>query len=296
MLSAHAINGESPAWCAEERVLYWIDVREPSLHRFDPATGRDQFWLLPSRVGCVAPGGNGKVLLALRDGIGWLDCANGALHMLAPVPFDPRQFFSNDGKCDPQGRFWFGPMYEPLTPAPAAEPPASPLVRFDAATRQCVPQTRIVNVSNGLAWSVDGRTMYHSDTKRKTIYTYEFDGVAGTLGERRQFAVVDTPGDGGPDGGAVDSEDCYWSAIYGAGKLLRFDPDGKLEREVVLPVKNPTMPAFGDAGLCTLYVTSARQVKSRFGRWLHPHDGGIYAFETPVPGLPTHPAQAAYFT
>lgn len=295
VLPAHAINGESPAWCAQEQVLYWIDVREPSLHRFDPATGHDESWLLPSRVGCAVPGGGGKVLLALRDGVGWLDCTSGALHMLAPVPFDPRQFFSNDGKCDPQGRLWFGPMYEPLDPAPATEPAASPLLRFDAASRRCLPQTRAINVSNGIAWSADGRTMYHSDTKEKTIYTYEFDGVAGTLGERRCFAVVDAPGEGGPDGGAIDSEGCYWSAIYGAGKLLRFDPDGRVEREINVPVRNPTMPAFGGSDLRTLYLTSARQLKSPLGRWFHPREGGIFAFQAPVPGLPIHLASAAYF-
>ncbi len=295
MLAAHAINGESPAWSVAEQVLYWIDVREPSLHRFDPATGKDQFWRLPSWIGCAVPGTGGRVLMALRDGVGWLNVADGELHMLAPVPFDPRQFFSNDGKCDPQGRFWFGPMYEPLAPAPPTEPDASPLLRFDAATRRCVPETHAVNVSNGIAWSADGRTMYHSDTKQKTVYTYAFDPTTGTVGERRQFAVVDAPGEGGPDGGAVDSEGCYWSAIYGAGKLLRFDPDGKVEREVAMPVRNPTMPAFGGSDLQTLYVTSARQSGSRLHRWLSPHDGGLFALEAPARGLPTHLASSDYF-
>ena len=295
VLAAHALNGESPAWSVSEQLLYWVDVREPSLHRFDPASGRDEFWRLPARVGCAVPGNGGRVLLALRDGIAWLNCVDGALRMLAPVPFDPRQFFSNDGKCDPQGRFWFGPMYEPLAPAPAAEPTANPLLRFDATDRRCVPQAHAANVSNGIAWSPDGRTMYHSDTKQKTIYAYEFDAAAGTVGERRRFAVVDARGDGGPDGGAVDSEGCYWSAIYGGGKLLRFDPDGRVEREVILPVRNPTMPAFGGPDLRTVYVTSARQIRARVGRWLRPREGGIFAFEAPVPGLPTSPAADAYF-
>ena len=215
--------------------------------------------------------------------------------MVAPVPFDPCRFFSNDGKCDPQGRLWFGPMYEPLAPPPAAEPAASPLLRFDAATRRCVPQTHAVNVSNGIAWSADGRTMYHSDTRKKTIYTYDFDGATGTLGERRQFAVVDTSGQGGPDGGAVDSEGCYWSAIYGAGKLLRFDPEGRVEREVAMPVRNPTMPAFGGPDLRTLYVTSARRANGRWDRWLHPRDGGVFAFQGPAPGLAASLASAVYF-
>ncbi len=296
ILSANASNGESPAWSVAESRLYWVDTKHPSLHRFDPATGNDECWLLPSTVGCAVPGTDARVLVALRDGIGRVDCTTGELRMLAPVPFDARRFTSNDGKCDPQGRLWFGPMYTPLGPRSENEKDAGPLLRFDPTTRRCVPMPLEVSVSNGLAWSPDGRTMYHADTRTRTIYTYEFDGRDGTLGERRRFAVVDEPGGGGPDGAAMDSEGCYWSAIYGAGKLLRFDPDGKVEREVLIPVRNPTMPAFGGADWRTVFVTTARQSESAFNRIVHPNEGGLFAFEAPAPGLPTHLASDAYFT
>ena len=296
VLSAHAANGESPAWSEAENQLYWVDTKHPSLHRFDPVTGKDECWLLPSTVGCAVPGAGGRVLVTLRSGVGRVDCATGELRMLAPVPFDARRFTSNDGKCDPQGRLWFGPMYAPLPPQPENELDAGPLLRFDAATLRCVRMRHEVTVSNGLAWSPDGCTMYHADTKTKTIYTFEFDGRDGTLGERRRFAVVEESGGGGPDGGAMDSEGCYWSAIYGAGKLLRFDPDGKVEREIPMPVRNPTMPAFGGADWRTIYVTTARQSESAANRVIHPHEGGLFAFEAPAPGIPTHLAAEGYFT
>lgn len=297
VLAAHSINGESPVWSAAENCLYWVDVQEPSLHRFDPATGKDQSWLMPSWIGCAALGTAGRVLVALRGSLGWLDTRTGELTMLIHVPFDSRRFFSNDGKTDPQGRFWFGPMGQPLDERFAENlAQTNPLYRFDHVNHRLVPTGQPVAVSNGLAWSADGKTMYHSATKEKTIYTYEFDGRDGSLGERRHFATVEAPDSGGPDGGATDTEGCYWSAIFGAGKLLRFDSDGKVEREVAFPVPNPTMPAFGGPGLRTVYVTSARKSTSTVQKVLHPHDGGVFAFEAPAPGVPVALADDAYFT
>ena len=294
-LSARAINGESPTWCAPEQRLYWIDVKKPAVHRFDPATGQDESWTLPCWIGCAVPGGAGRVLTALRDGVAWLDCQTGELHMLAPSPFDTRSFSANDGKCDPQGRFLFGTMYHPLDPAPTRASHATPVFRFNAATRRFDPLTRDITESNGMAWSPDGRTMYHSDTKQRTIHAFDFDADTGALTNRRLFATVEAPDDGGPDGGTVDSEGCYWSAVYGTGKLVRFDPDGKIEREIILPVPNPTMPAFGGVDWRTLYVTTARRREADWNELLHPHDGAIFSFEAPAPGLPPFLADDSYF-
>ena len=295
VLNARAINGESPAWSADEKKLYWIDVRKPSVHRFDPTTGKDEHWILPSWIGCVVPDGKGRVLMAFRGGIAWLDCQTGDMHPLAHPHFDPRQFSANDGKCDPQGRFLFGTMYHPLHPAPALDPKAGPIVRFDARTRRCDILSGDIKESNGMAWSPDGRTMFHSSTTENKIYRFDFDPVTGNISNRRLFATVDAPNNGGPDGGAVDSEGCYWSAVYGTGKLLRFDPGGKIEREIMMPVPNSTMPTFGDDDLRTIYVTTARRHESNWNELLHPHDGAIFAFEAPAPGLPTNLAADAYF-
>jgi sugar lactone lactonase YvrE len=289
VLSAQAINGESPAWSASEKRLYWIDVKKPAMHRFDPATKQDEWWELPSWIGCAVPDGTGRVLMALRDGIGWLDCPTGELHMLAPAPFDARQNSANDGKCDPHGRFLFGTMSHPLHPIPTRAPKAYPVFRFDAATMRCVPLTRDITESNGMAWSPDGRTMYHSATKQKTIHAFDFDARDGLLTNRRLFARVEAPG------GAVDSEGFYWSCVFGTGKLLRFDPEGQIEREIVMPVLNPTMPAFGGEDLRTLYVTTARRNESALNELLHAEDGNLFAFEAPAPGAPCALADNAYF-
>ncbi|MDQ6925280.1 MAG: SMP-30/gluconolactonase/LRE family protein, partial [Candidatus Eremiobacteraeota bacterium] len=132
----------------------------------------------------------------------------------------------------------------------------APLHRIEPNGAQ-VAKTATVRISNGLAWSADERTMYHADTMAQEVYAYDvLDADGGILGERRTFARVETPR-GGPDGAATDTDGCYWTAVYAAGKVVRFTPDGRVEREVRIPVPNVTMIAFGGADLRTAYVTSA---------------------------------------
>ena len=121
--------------------------------------------------------------------------------------------------------------------------------------------------SNGLAWSPDGHTMYWTDTKLSTVFAFDFDPQAGNLSRRRVFASFPPKQDGGrwttyggrPDGGAVDSEGCYWAACFEGQRLARFAPDGDLLQSVALPVRCPTMPCFGGDDLRTLYVTTSRE-------------------------------------
>ena len=136
---------------------------------------------------------------------------------------------------------------------------------------------------NGLAWSPDGRTMYHCDTRAATIWRYAHDPATGELGERRVFTVVD-PAWGRPDGAAVDAEGCYWSCGVGAGRINRFDPEGRLMGYVPLPVSHPTMPCFGGDGLRTLYVTSLRAGLSAEALTQTPLAGGVFAVAAGVSG------------
>lgn len=287
VLDARALNGESPTWCPERRRLFWVDMREPSLHEFDPATGRDESWVMPAWIGGYGLEAGGAVV-ALRTGLHRFDFETGALDHLAPPPCDSRRFLLNDGKCDPAGRFLVGPMYHPLAPGdrqPGAAP-AAPLWRYDGGGRW-TGVTEPVGTSNGLAWSPDGRTMYHADTQQRTIWTYDYDLATGAIAGKRVFARVEEGGqEGGPDGAAVDRDGFYWCAVFGGGCLLRFDPGGRLERRVAMPVQFPTMPAFGGERLDTVYVTSATWPLSEEDRRRRPEEGGLFAFAAPVPGLP----------
>ena len=293
VLRAGAITGETPIWSEREARLYWVDIQEPALHRFDPETGHDEHWTLPAWVGCYAlgedaDGGTGRVLVALRTGLAWLDLGTGALAHAAAPPYDPRRFFANDGRGDPQGRFWFGPMHQPYDDVPKGGPDRLPLWRYDPATGEYTAMTDPVGTSNGLAWSPDGRTMYHSDTDQKRIWTYRFHGDEGRLSDKRVFAEVWTPGFGGPDGGCVDADGYYWAAIFNGGRVIRFDPTGRIEREVEMPVQYPTMCAFGGPDGRTAYVTSASKPLSPDERERRPLAGALFSFEAPAPGLPAH--------
>jgi sugar lactone lactonase YvrE len=289
VLTAGALNGEGPSWCSERGRLFWIDVRAATLHLFDPATGQDECWAMPAWIGAYGLT-EGGALVALRTGLYRFELATGALDFLAPSPCDPRRFFLNDGTCDPAGRFLVGAMYEPLAPGErqADAPRAAPLWRYDGAGGW-EGLTDPVSVSNGLAWSPDGRTMYHADTKQRLIWAYDYDPPSGAVGGKRVFARVEE-GDG-PDGAAVDRDGFYWCAVFGGGCLLRFDPAGRLERRVPVPARYPTMPAFGGADLGTVFVTSANNPLPPEERLRHPDEGALFAFPAPVPGLPAQLAK-----
>lgn len=283
VLKAQALNGESPVWDAASGRLFWQCLREPALHVFDPRTGQDSAWEMPAALGAFALTDTGAVV-ALSTGLFDFTFADGALRFLAPPPFDPRRFVFNDGGLDRQGRLWIGPMYEPLQPGDASPAPReAPFWRYDGGGRWHA-GTRPVKTANGLAFSPDGRTMYYGDTLQKTLWAADYDPALGQPVNERVFARVEEGT--GPDGASVDAEGFLWCAIHGAGKVLRFDPQGRVEREVRMPVQYPTMPTFGGDDLRTVYVTSANHTLSPEERRQRPEEGNLFAFEAPVAGLP----------
>lgn len=287
-LEARALNGESPRWNSSDQCLYWVDTRAPSLHVFDPTNKSDRSWEMPSWAGCHVLTETGSVL-ALRTGLFELEFQTGALHQIGFPPYDTRRFIFNDGGCDPAGRFVVGEMYLPLAPGDEREaaPDEKPLFRFnpDGSWFDMAAPTK---TSNGLAWSPDGKTMYQSDTASKTIFAFDYEVESGEATNRRRFASVETHNEHhGPDGAGVDRDGFYLCAVFGEGCLLRFDPDGTLERRIEMPVQYPTMPAFGGPHLSTVFVTSANWMIDERDRASRPLEGGLFSFEAPAPGLPT---------
>jgi len=285
VLECRALNGERPAWDAARRRLYWVDIREPALHEFDPATGRDRSWEMPAWIGCYALTARGAHV-ALRTGLFALDFESGHLRFLAPSPFDPRRFNFNEGDCDRQGRFWAGIMYLPLRPGDQREdvPKTLPFWRYDRGDWHA--GTLPVQTANSLAWSPDGRRMFFSDTDRKTIWVCDYDIARGAAENPRIHAEIGKEDGGGPDGVAMDRDGFLWCAVYGGGRLVRLDPEGRVERTVTMPVRFPTMPAFGGEALDTIFVTSANWSLSEEERKRHPLEGNLFAFDAPAPGLP----------
>jgi sugar lactone lactonase YvrE len=278
VLDIRASLGECAIWSASEGVLYWVDINAPSLNRFDPATGRNVAMPMPSSIGCFALRRDGGFVVALRNGL-WLAASDGSIERkVAGAPFDPAHHRFNDGRCDRQGRFLAGSMNEKRDANTAA------LHRLDSDWTLTTVLDDMM-ISNGLAWSPDGRTMYHADTPTRTVSAYDYDVRTGTPSNRRVFARWTADGDR-PDGCTVDSAGCYWSAFYRGGKVVRVSPDGRTLAEIPIPAMCPTMCALGGPDLRTLFVTTARQQRPDEELARLPQSGGIFALRVDVPGLP----------
>ena len=280
VVDAHAMTGEGPVWCEHEQVLWWVDIDGCLLHRFDPAGGEDRHWSLGEEIGCLALRETGGLVLALKSGFAYFDPMTGALDRLAdPEADEPCNRF-NDGACDTRGRFWAGTMRMHKH----GIQPTGAVYRLDP-DGTC---TRMMDgfwTINGMAFSPDGRRFYFSDStaKIRTIWVADYDPETGTMGERRVF--FDTRDLAGrPDGGAVDAEGYYWMAGIGGGELVRFTPDGAVDRILPMPVRRPTKLAFGGADLATGFVTSLGG-----NNWQEsgdaPEAGGLFALPLGVRGL-----------
>jgi sugar lactone lactonase YvrE len=276
VLDARASLGECPVWSVADQALFWVDINAPTLNRFDPASGTNTAWPMPASIGCFALRMRGGFVAALRDGIWFVDRDGRLERRVADAPYDPAHHRFNDGRADAQGRFWAGSMNE------RRDANSATLYRLDTDLKLSPVITDIM-ISNGLAFSPDGRTLYHADTPARTVWAYDLDAATAAISNRRVFARFEGETDR-PDGGAVDRDGCYWSAFYRGGKVVRLSAQGKLLAEYPVPALCPTMCAFGGPDMRTLFVTSARQGRDDAELARLPHSGGIFAMRVDTPG------------
>jgi sugar lactone lactonase YvrE len=273
--------GEGPLWHAQTRRLYWVDISAGALHVYDPQAQTDRCIQVGQPVGTVVPRRSGGVMLALQHGFASLDLDTEMLTLLHdPEAHLPGNRF-NDGKCDPAGRFWAGTMGL-ADPTPRG---AGSLYCLDA--QQLVTRRLSgVTCSNGLAWSLDRRTLYYIDSGAQTVDAFDYDDLTGEIGNRR--AVITLPNDYGlPDGMTIDAEGMLWVAGWGRHRLSRWNPvNGALLRTYELPVSQVTACAFGGPRLDALYITSARTGLDAAALAREPLAGGLFVVYPGVPGLP----------
>ena len=273
--------GESPLWHPAERNIYWVDIAGYTVHRIHPLTGEHREWLMPSEPAALALHPHGGLVVALREGFVRLDTASGEIALIAPAPYDTARSRFNDGKVDAAGRFWVGTIYEPRDQQAAA------MYCLEKGVFSLKWSGGMTN-SNGLAFSPDGRAMYHADTTAHRIDRYIFDVESGTVSHPQRFQQFSSDKannyGGRPDGAAVDSEGAYWCAMFEGSRLLRFSPEGQLLREVTLPLRCPTMLAFGGDDLRTLYITSASHGRPAQEREQYPLSGCVLSMQVDVAG------------
>jgi sugar lactone lactonase YvrE len=283
ILDARNATGECPVWNAQEQALYWVDIPARRLHRWSSQDGKTLSWEAPQMLACIASYSDGSWLAGMEDGLYRIRPQDdgtlaSALEVNVEHPRPHMRF--NDGRCDRQGRFWAGTMFMDMGEASVV----GSLYRYDGS--QSAPLKAHVTdmiVPNGLGFSPDGTTMYLSDSHPsvQNIWAFDYDIDTGTPHNRRLFVDMNQY-PGRPDGAAVDADGCYWICGNDEGLIHRFTPDGKLDRSLAVPVKKPSMCAFGGQDLTTLFVTSIRPGGDLSDQ---PLAGGVFALQPGVRGL-----------
>jgi sugar lactone lactonase YvrE len=271
--------GETPVWDEAAGLLHWVDIFAGVVWSLDPASGEVRHFEHGTVVGSVVPRERGGLVLAAGRALVATDLDGDGAETLVEVEPDRPENRFNDCRVDPAGRFFGGtkvndPDVEGRGALYRIDPDLSPTVAI-ADT----------GIANGIGWSPDGATLYFIDSPLQRIDAYEFDPATGDLGARRTVATID-PDDGLPDGLTVDAEGGIWVALANGWKVRRYAPDGRIDEELGMPVRNPTCPGFGGEGLKTLYLTSAHLRSDPTYADESPLAGALFGLDVGVAGLP----------
>ena len=268
--------GEGILWDSNRGILWWTDIQQRRLHRYDWSHATLQELEAPERIGSFGlVAGSEQLIAAFASGIALYEPRQRSVEWLAR-PAAPPDVRFNDGRVDRHGRFWAGTMVEGEHSSAGGC-----LYSMDGpGPIRC--QLRGISISNGLCVSPDGRQLYFADSPTRTISVYELDEPEGTLGTGRTFAQ--TPEGALPDGATVDVDGCVWSAHWGAGKVVRYTPDGRIDRTIQIPTPHCTCVCFAGPDLDVLCVTSAREGLDASKP--NPHAGDVFLYRTGTQGLP----------
>lgn len=272
--------GEGIVWNALDGCAWWTDIERRRIHRWQPANAIVDSFAVPERAGCFAfVEGSDELIVAFESGIALHGLANGNTRWLTRPETGQSGRRFNDGRCDRQGRFWAGTMVEDKGSASAG-----------SAALYCVDCRGTVHrrldglqISNGLCFSPDSRYCYVADSAHHVIFRFEVDPESGQLRKRHVFA--ETPGHSFPDGATVDSDGCVWSAHWGDSQVIRYTPDGRIDRILAVPTQQPSCVAFGGSNLDLLLVTSARTGLPAATLAEQPMAGHVFIFRTGHTGL-----------
>lgn len=280
LVDAHASLGEGPCWDARENVLWWVDILQQTLYRFDPNSGTSKSFQFDRSVSVAIPRSAGGLVVALRDGFYAFDPATLGRELIAEVAPGP-DFRLNDAKCDSSGRLWGGTVHADELSGVSAFYRVDPTGRVEQIWDG-------VTCSNGIGWSPDDRLMYYVDSGAHRIDVCDYDSSSGRVENRRTLAEIAVE-DGEPDGLTVDSAGFVWVALWAGGALRRYGPNGRLEEVIPIPAHNVTSCTFGGDDLETLYVTTALSKTPPEQLRRHPRTGSLFQLRPGVKGLPTNP-------
>ncbi len=271
--------GEGPLWVAAENALYWVDILSQQVHRLSLASGAQHTWTFAQQVTSLATRQSGGFVGTTPDGFVVINFDTTTIEPLVLPEEHLTGNRFNDGKVDGNGRFWAGSMHL------AEKEATGSLYRLDPdLSLHTVDEGYLI--TNGPAFSVDGKTMYHNDSIKGIVYAFDLHND-GAVGGKRPFTQLTFAKEGAPDGMTVDSENCLWLAHYGGARLTRYAPSGEILEVVPLPVPNVTSCTFGGPNLDTLYITTASQNMTQAELEKYPLSGSLFAYQPGVTGLPT---------
>ena len=276
----HAVLGEGPVWVEREAALYWVDIKGYKVFRHMPESGALKTWSTPYRVCSLAPRAGGGFIAGTEDGFSRVDLDEDRFIPLANPEPDRMTNRFNDGKLDRKGRFWAGTMDNDEAKASGA------LYRLDLDHKW----TRVddgYRVTNGPAFSPDGRVMYHNDSARQITYAFDLDEAGNAT--RRRTHLQFGEGDGYPDGMTVDAEGCLWIAFWDGWCVRRFSPEGERLDEIRVPTARPTSCTFGGPALDHLFISSASIGLSADEKTAQPEAGGLFVVKPGVVGIADTP-------
>jgi L-arabinonolactonase len=279
--AAHrCVHAEGPIWSEESQSLYWTDIESRTLMSLDPRGGGVVCRAMSGKVCSMAFRERGGLLIAFEKHLCFYDLNTGSEHAFAEVELDLPTTRLNDGRCDRQGRFIVGGF-------DSSEKGLSAAYRLDLD----LSLHRLfggLSSANSTCFSLDGRTMYYADSPQAVIWAFDYDPQSGDTGNRRVFCDFrDQPGI--PDGSVIDADGCLWNAQWNGGRVVRYQPDGSIDRVVEVPCRNPTSLAFGGPALDTLFITTSRLTVTEEESRLQPLAGSLLALRPGVTGLPETP-------
>lgn len=279
--SRHAL-GEGIIWNERTGRLLWTDIHDKVLCAYSPASGAIERWPLPESLCSMAlTASDDRLLLGLESGLAFFTLSTGELERICEVESHIPHTRLNDGRVDRQGRFVFGTFNRVNDP----KHPVGGFYRLNHDLRLERLPLGDVAIANSICFSLDGRTMYYADTATSEIRCCDYDPASGAVSNPRTFAAHDAA-PGAPDGSTIDAEGHLWSARWGAGQVVRFAPDGSVDRVVALAAPHPTCPSFGGPNLDVLYVSSATFELTPAQLRDAPASGGVFACAPGVRGLP----------
>jgi L-arabinonolactonase len=271
------VHAEGPVWSEESQSLYWTDIESKTLLSLEPGSGRVARRTMSGKVCSFVFRQRGGLLIAFEKRLCFFDPQTGSERRIAEVESDLPTTRLNDGRCDRHGRFVVGGF-------DSSEKGLSAAYRLDAD----LSLHRLfggLSSANSTCFSLDGRTMYYADSPQAVIWAFDYDLETGEPGNRRTFC--DFHGQPGvPDGSVIDAEGCLWNAQWNGGRVVRYRPDGTIDRVLEMPCRNPTSLAFGGRELDTLFITTSRLTLSEEEARLQPLAGTLLAVRPGVRGLP----------